>query len=133
MLQNSRIFVAGHNGLVGSAICRRLRSAGFINLVVRSRAELDPRNQQAVESFFATEQPEFFFAAAKVGGILANSQYPADFIDDNLVVQTNVINAAWANGVKKTVVSRFLLRISQVGSPTDSRGIPASRPARANQ
>lgn len=102
MLENSRIFVAGHAGLVGSAICRRLRSSGMTNLLLRSRAELDLRNQQAVDRFFESERPEYvFLAAAKVGGILANSQYPADFIYDNLAVQTNVIHAAWANGVGK--------------------------------
>lgn len=98
----SRIFVAGHRGLVGSAICRLLRSAGFTNVIVRSRGELDLRHQQAVEKFFEEARPEYvFLAAARVGGILANSTFPAEFIYDNLVLQTNVIHAAWINGVTK--------------------------------
>jgi GDP-L-fucose synthase len=102
MLQDSRIFVAGHNGLAGSAICRHLRSGGFTNLILRSRSELDLRNQQAVNCFFESERPEYvFLAAAKVGGILANSTYPADFIYDNLALETNVIHAARASGVTK--------------------------------
>ena len=102
MDSGSRIFVAGHRGLVGSAICRSLRSQGFTNLVLRTRAELDLRNQAAVQHFFQESRPEFvFLAAAKVGGILANSTYPADFLRDNLDIQTNVINAAYRAGVKK--------------------------------
>jgi GDP-L-fucose synthase len=102
MQSASRIFVAGHRGLVGSAICRSLRAAGFTNLIVRTRAEVDLRNQQAVQNFFEEARPEFvFLAAAKVGGILANSTYPAEFIYDNLALQTNVIHAAWTHGVKK--------------------------------
>jgi GDP-L-fucose synthase len=98
----SRIFVAGHRGLVGSAICRSLRAGGFANLIVRTRAELDLRNQQAVQDFFEEARPEYvFLAAAKVGGILANSTYPAEFIYDNLALQTNVIHAAWTHGVRK--------------------------------
>jgi GDP-L-fucose synthase len=97
-----RIFVAGHRGLVGSAICRRLTGAGFTNLILRTRAELDLRNQSSVENFFADERPEFvFLAAARVGGILANSQYPAEFIYDNLAVQTNIIHAAWKHATRK--------------------------------
>jgi GDP-L-fucose synthase len=102
MHENSSIFVAGHRGLVGSAICRRLRAGGFTNLILRTRAELDLRNQSAVEHFFETESPEYvFLGAARVGGILANSTYPAEFIYDNLAVQTNVIHAAWRHGVRK--------------------------------
>ena len=102
MDSGSRIFVAGHRGLVGSAICRSLRSQGFTDLVLRTRAELDLRNQAAVQHFFQESRPEFvFLAAAKVGGILANSTYPADFLRDNLDIQTNVIDAAYRAGVKK--------------------------------
>ncbi len=98
----SKIFVAGHRGLVGSAILRKLQAEGYTNLVTRTRAELDLRDQAAVNRFFAEERPEYvFLAAAKVGGILANSTYPADFIRDNLQIQTNVIDAAYRNGVKK--------------------------------
>jgi len=102
MIETSRIFVAGHRGLVGGAICRRLTSAGYRNLLVRTHAELDLKNQQAVDQFFRDERPEYvFLAAAKVGGIHANSTYPAEFIYDNLALQTNVIHSAWANGTKK--------------------------------
>jgi len=100
--QTSRIFVAGHRGLVGSAITRRLRQEGYHNLVSRTRAELDLTNQAAVNAFFAAERPEYvFLAAAKVGGILANSSYPAEFLYDNLAIQSNVIDAAYRQGVKK--------------------------------
>ena len=102
MNESDRIYVAGHAGLVGSAIVRGLRKAGFNNLLVRSRAELDLRRQADVEAFFAVEKPAYvFLAAARVGGILANDSFPADFIRDNLQIQTNVIDAAWRSGVKK--------------------------------
>lgn len=102
MDKNSRIFVAGHRGLVGSAIRRRLDATGYRNLILRTREQVDLLNQSAVEKFFATERPEYvFLAAALVGGILANSQRPADFIRENLLVQTNVIDAAYRNGVQK--------------------------------
>lgn len=98
----SRIYIAGHLGLVGSAISRRLKRDGFTNLVVRTRAELDLRNQPAVDAFFDRERPEYvFMAAAKVGGILANSSYPAEFLRDNLEVQNNVIDAAYRFGARK--------------------------------
>ena len=102
LAETSRIFVAGHRGLVGSAIVRRLEELGCRNLIVRSRAELDLRNQVAVEQFFAHARPEFvFLSAARVGGILANVSSPAEFLYDNLAIQTNVIHAAWLNGVRK--------------------------------
>jgi len=102
MEKNSKIFVAGHNGLVGSAIVRKLRNEGYDNLILRSRNELDLRDQRAVRNFFSTEKPEYvFLAAAKVGGIIANAQAPADFTYDNLAIQTNVIDSAYRNGVKK--------------------------------
>ncbi|RNB80589.1 GDP-L-fucose synthase [Brevibacillus nitrificans] len=102
MDSQARIFVAGHRGLVGSAIKRTLEAQGFERMIVRDRSELDLLNQEAVARFFAQEQPEYvFLAAAKVGGILANSQYPADFLYQNLVIQTNVIHAAHLYGVKK--------------------------------
>lgn len=102
MKKTSRIFVAGHRGMVGSAICRRLRQAGYSNLILRTHEEVDLRNQYDVDKVFAFEKPEYvFLAAAKVGGILANSTYPADFLRDNLAIQTNVIDAAWRHGVKK--------------------------------
>ena len=102
MNPGSSIFVAGHRGLVGSAIVRRLAAGGFRNLVLRDRQELDLTRQDAVERFFAASQPEYvFLAAAKVGGILANNSYPAQFLQDNLVIQSNLIDAAWRNGTRK--------------------------------
>jgi GDP-L-fucose synthase len=102
MQQGDRIFVAGHRGLVGSAISRRLRARGFGTLIERTSAELDLRDAAAVERFFAAERPPFvFLAAARVGGIQANSTRPADFIRDNLQIQTNVIDAAWRHGTRK--------------------------------
>jgi GDP-L-fucose synthase len=102
MDKDNRIFVAGHLGLVGSAIHRKLASAGYTKLILRSRAELDLTNQAAVNEFLAAERPEYIFlAAAKVGGILANSTYPADFIRENLLVQTNVIDSAYRQGTRK--------------------------------
>lgn len=102
MEKSSRIFVAGHRGLVGSAICRGLERSGYTNLVLRTHAELDLSDRSAVRAFFQQERPEHvFLAAAKVGGILANNTYPADFIRDNLEIQTNVIDASHRSGVKR--------------------------------
>jgi GDP-L-fucose synthase len=102
MEPGSRIYVAGHRGLAGSAIERRLARLGYTNRIVRSSAELDLRRQSDVERFFAAEKPEYvFLAAAKVGGILANTTYPADFIYENLVIQTNVIDSARRYGARK--------------------------------
>lgn len=102
MEQSAKIYVAGHRGMVGSAITRKLQATGFTNLVQRSSKELDLRNQQAVSDFFATEKPEYvFLAAAKVGGIVANNTYRAEFIYENMMIQNNVIHAAYVNGVKK--------------------------------
>lgn len=99
---SSRVYVAGHRGLVGSAILRRLEGDGFTNLITRSSSELDLRDRSKVEAFFAKERPEFvFLAAAKVGGILANSTQPADFIFENLVIQNNVIDACHRHGAEK--------------------------------
>lgn len=98
----ARIFVAGHRGLVGSALVRRLVAGGYTNLITRSHSELDLQKQSAVEDFFSAACPEYvFLAAAKVGGILANNTYPAEFIYQNLVIETNVIHAAWRHRVKK--------------------------------
>jgi GDP-L-fucose synthase len=102
METNSRIYVAGHRGLVGGAIVRQLQARGHGNLLLRTHAELDLTNQGQVEAFFAKEKPEFvFLAAAKVGGIHANNSYPAEFIRDNLMIQANVIHSAWQHGVRK--------------------------------
>jgi GDP-L-fucose synthase len=102
MNEGARVYVAGHRGLVGAAIVRRLEQTGATNLILRSHAELDLRSQAAVDAFFAAEKPEYvFLAAARVGGIHANDSYPAEFIRDNLQIQTNVIDAAWRNGARK--------------------------------
>jgi GDP-L-fucose synthase len=102
MEKHAKIYVAGHLGLVGSAILRRLQTAGFTNLLLRSFQELDLRDQDAVARFLAQEKPDYLFlAAARVGGIYANSAYPADFIYDNLMVQCNVMHHAYLQGVKK--------------------------------
>ncbi|NJL13840.1 MAG: GDP-L-fucose synthase [Microscillaceae bacterium] len=102
MEKHEKIFVAGHRGMVGSAIVRKLQREGFENIVVRTSAEVDLRNQAAVENFFAEEKPDYvFLAAAKVGGILANNTYRADFIYQNLMIQNNVIHQSYAHGVKK--------------------------------
>lgn len=102
MLKDAKIYVAGSNGMVGSAIVRALKAKGYINLVVKSSKELDLKNQQAVRDFFSQEQPEYvFLAAAKVGGIHANNTYPATFIYDNIMIQSNVIQAAYDFNVKK--------------------------------
>ena len=99
---NSKIYIAGHNGMVGSAICRKLKSLGYCNLILKSSKDLDLRNQKQTQDFFKKEQPEFvFLAAAKVGGILANSTFKADFIYDNLMIQNNVLKSAHYYGVEK--------------------------------
>ena len=102
MDKKDKIFIAGHRGMVGSAIRRKLENEGFSNLVLRTSTELDLRDQRAVEEFFEVERPDFvFLAAAKVGGILANDTYRADFIYDNLMIQSNVMHQAYKFGVKK--------------------------------
>jgi len=98
----SKIYVAGHRGMVGSAIVRKLQTEGYQNLVLRTSLELDLRNQGAVEKFFADEKPEYvFLAAAKVGGILANNTYRADFLYENLMIESNVIHQSYLHGVRK--------------------------------
>jgi GDP-L-fucose synthase len=102
MQLTSRIFVAGHRGMVGSAICRNLVLQGYTSIITRSSSELDLRNQQATNDFFKTEKPEYvFLAAAKVGGIHANNTYRAEFVYDNLMIEANIINAAFRNEVTK--------------------------------
>jgi GDP-L-fucose synthase len=102
MEKNSKIYVAGHRGLAGSAIVRKLKKEGFGNLLLRTSAELDLRDQGAIKDFFEKERPEYvFLAAAKVGGINANNSFPADFIYDNLCIQNNVIHQSYKNAVKK--------------------------------
>ena len=102
MDKNSKIYVAGHRGMVGSAIVRELERQGYTNIITRTHSELDLTDQRAVQDFFETEKPEYvFLAAAKVGGIEANDKAPADFMYQNMMLEMNVINAAWRNGCRK--------------------------------
>jgi len=102
MDKSSKIYIAGHRGMVGSAIVRKLRKEGYENLVFRNSSELDLRNQEAVKQFFHSEKPEYvFMAAAKVGGIMANNIYRAEFLYDNLMIETNVVHQSYLNDVKK--------------------------------
>src|SRR5688572_26575303 len=102
MEKSSKIFVAGHRGMVGSAIVRKLQKEGFENVILRTSAELDLRNQQSVVDFFAVEKPEYvFLAAARVGGILANNTFRAEFLYDNLLIESNIIHSSHVNKVKK--------------------------------
>ena len=102
MDKTSRIYVAGHTGMVGSAIVRELNKQGYENIITRSHSQLDLTNQLAVENFFKTERPEYvFLSAAKVGGIVANNTYPADFLYENMLIEMNVINSAFKNNCKK--------------------------------
>jgi GDP-L-fucose synthase len=102
MNQSDKIYIAGHRGMVGSAIARKLAAEGFTNIITRTSAELDLRNQHAVADFFAAEKPDYvFLAAAKVGGIVANNTYRAEFIYDNLMMESNIIHHSYINGVKK--------------------------------
>lgn len=102
MEKDSKIYVAGHRGMVGSAIVRELQRQGYTNIITRTHAELDLCRQEQVEAFFAAEKPEYvFLAAAKVGGIVANSSALADFMYENMILEMNVIHAAWQNGCKK--------------------------------
>ena len=102
MEKSAKIYIAGHRGMVGSAIERKLRSEGYHNIIARTSSELDLRNQQAVNAFFDLEKPDYvILAAAKVGGIHANNTYRAEFIYDNLMMEANIIHAAYLNKVKK--------------------------------
>lgn len=102
MEKNAKIYIAGHRGMVGSALMRKWQSEGFTNIITRTSAELDLRNQAAVTEFFAAEKPDYvILAAAKVGGIVANNTYRAEFLYDNLMIQNNVIHQSYVNGVKK--------------------------------
>ena len=102
MKKESKIYIAGHRGMVGSAIVRELQRQGYTNLITRTHAELDLCRQEAVEAFFAAEKPDYvFLAAAKVGGIIANQSALADFMYDNMIMEMNVIHSAWQNGCKK--------------------------------
>jgi GDP-L-fucose synthase len=102
MQKDAKIFIAGHRGMVGSAIVRTLRAAGYTNLLLKTKAELDLSKQQAVDAFFSEHRPEYvILAAARVGGIIANSSYKGEFIHDNLLIQNNIIHFSWMNGVRR--------------------------------
>ncbi len=102
MEKDAKIYVAGHRGMVGSAICRALEKNGYNNIITRTHQELDLCRQEEVERFFKEEHPDYvFLAAAKVGGIMANSEALADFMYDNMILEMNVIHSAWQNGCKK--------------------------------
>ena len=132
--KKARIYVAGHTGLAGSAIVRVLQSSGYTNLITRPHSELDLDDQRAVREFFADEKPEYvFLAAAKVGGILANDTYPAEFIHQNLAIQTNVIHESWRNQVTETFVSRFELHLPKGLSAADQGRVSRYRAAGAHQ
>ena len=124
MNNDSKIYIAGHRGLVGSALMRQLAKQGYSNIVTRTHAELDLTNQQAVTDFFKAEKPEYvFLAAAKVGGIHANNTYPAEFIHENLAIQTNVIHQSYLAGVKR------LHPLRAQGEPICSQRLAASWPS----
>ena len=107
MEKTAKIFVAGANGMVGSAIVRELKNKGFLNIITTSSKELDLRNQNSVAEFFSKNKPEYvFLAAAKVGGIYANDNFPAEFLYDNLMIQNNVIHNAYLHQVKKLLFLR---------------------------
>ena len=117
----NRIYVAGHRGLAGSAILRALQAKGFQNLITRTREELDLTDAEATRSFFQ-ERPQYvFMAAAKVGGIHANNTFPAEFLRENLLIQTHVLHESWRVGVKKLLFFGQFVHLSKACSSTDSR------------
>ena len=128
-----RVWVAGHRGMVGAALVRRLAGEGC-EIVTASRAEVDLTRQDAVERWMDATRPEaVFLAAAKVGGILANDTYPADFLYDNLMIEANVIDAAWKRGVEKLLFLGSSCIYPKLAAAADRRGCAADRPARADQ
>jgi len=129
---SDRIFVAGHRGMAGSAICRALQRAGYPQILTASRSELDLLDAVAVQHWFAEHQPTVVvLAAAKVGGIAANSSYPADFLLDNLKIQTHVIETAWRSDVRRLLFLGQQLHLSEVCRAADPRGGPAHWRTRA--
>ena len=131
MEKNAKIYVAGHRGMVGSAIVRELHRQGYTRLVTRTHAELDLTRQDEVERFFAEERPEYvFLAAAKVGGIVANASALADFMYENMMLEMNVIHAAWKNGCRKL---EFFLHLSPPGPAAHEGELPADLGAGTDQ
>ena len=132
--RDARVYVAGHRGLVGSAIWRQLEAEGFERLLGATSAELDLRDRTAVRRFFEADRPHVVvLAAAKVGGILANATYPADFLSDNLRIQINVLDAAHEHGVERLLFLGSSLHLPEVRAAADPRGRAAHRPARTDQ
>ena len=124
MDKNGKIYVAGHRGLVGSALMRNLKAKGWTNLLTRTHDELDLTDQHAVETFFTRQKPDYvFLAAAKVGGIYANNAYPAEFIHDNLAIQTNIIHEAYRNGAKRLMFLGSSCIYPKLAPSTDEGGI----------
>ena len=122
MIKRSKIYVAGHRGMVGSAIVRELEAQGNTNIVTRSHSELDLTNQAQVKDFFEAEKPDqVYLCAAKVGGIFANNTLPAEFIYENLMIESNVIHQAWRAGVKELLFFGFKLYLSKACRSADER------------
>lgn len=121
-MSKQRIFIAGHRGMVGSAITRQLEQRGDVELVLRTRDELNLLDSRAVHDFFASERiDQVYLAAAKVGGIVANNTYPADFIYQNMMIESNIIHAAHQNDVNETAVSRIVLHLPETGKTADGQ------------
>jgi GDP-L-fucose synthase len=135
MDKTARIYVAGHTGLVGSALLRALQVRGYTNIITRTHGELDLERQSNVEAFFETEKPEYvFLAAARVGGIWANSTYPAEFIYNNLAIQTNVIHSAWKTGVKRLLfLGSSCIYPRECGQPMKEEYVLTGPPETTNQ
>ena len=135
MEKSSKIYVAGHNGMVGSALVRKLTAEGYTNIVVRSHKELDLTRQADVEAFFAAERPGYvFLAAARVGGIGANMQYPAEFLTENLLIQSNVMSAAVRYGVKKLLfISSCCVYPREAEQPIPEEALLTGRPDPSNE
>ena len=132
MERDSKIYIAGHTGLVGSAILRNLQSQGYGNLLLRTHNELDLEAQKDVNEFFEREKPEYvFLAAARVGGLYANNTYPAEFIYNNLMIQNNVVHSAYLCGVKKLVFLGSSCIYPRLAPPADEGRVSALRTAGA--
>jgi GDP-L-fucose synthase len=115
MKKSSKIYIAGHNGMVGSALLRKLQKEGYSNFVLRTSGELNLMDQQAVKAFFSEQKPDYvFLAAAKVGGIIANSTYPAQFLYENLMIQNNVIHQSYESGVKKLLFLAIFMTLYEL-------------------
>ena len=130
MQPGDKIYIAGHRGMVGSAITRKLQKEGFTNFLTRTSSELDLKNQAAVQAFFEKERPDYvFLAAAKVGGIMANNIYRGEFLYDNLMIQSNTIDAAYRSGVKKLMFLGSSCIYPKAGTPAAEGGLSADRTA----